>query len=110
MTRQQAYLVAQAKVLAREPDTTGLLDSVRSMPCKVNVPYRCRHGHGFPIADPDSRGRLPVAACYSCFSYIESAFHLDPESADAHCRIKMARADTYDALLERGDLVKAIRD
>lgn len=110
MTRHQRYLVEQAKALSRQPDPTGFLEEVRHMTCKVNIPRRCRNTGGSPIVDPEGQDRLPVAACYACFTYIEAAFELDPESADAHCRIKMARADTYDALRKRGDFGKLTRD
>lgn len=110
MSRLNRELTRQAAALRAVPDPTGLRESVLSMPCKINIPYRCSHDCGYPIADPEQKGRLPVAACYNCHNYVERALNLDPESADAHCRIKMGRADTYDALRERGDLVKAIRD
>lgn len=110
MTKHQRYLVEQARALARQPDPTGFLETVRHMTCKVNVPHRCRHTSGFPILDPEGGNRLPVACCYSCSTYIDAAFAEDADSAYAHILIKSGRADTYDALRIRGDIGKLTRE
>lgn len=107
LTRQERYLIRQARMVAPEIDTTGLLANVRNMTCKIRISYICKSQGGSPILDPYDDELLPVAACSKCKRYIQRALSIDPDSADAHCRIKMGRADTYDALRKRGDLVIA---
>lgn len=103
MNHETRALVKQAQALRKEPpDPTGLKDEVLAMSCSFHVKERCNHGNGYAVYDPTGTFVLAASACRPCRDYIIAAFARDPESAEAHERIAIAIAHTWEGLFVGG--------
>lgn len=110
MSHQERYLKLQAQALrlaTLPPDQTGLRDRVMGLPCAFKIKDRCNHGDGFVIYDLGRTLLLPAAACIKCYDYIQAAFFKDLGSAEAHERIAIAIAHTWESLYTRGLVANA---
>ena len=111
MNYEMRMLIRQAKMLTPGvPDTTGLRNEVLKLACRFKIKERCNHDHGFAVSDPAGKLNLPAAACGPCTNYINTALDKDPESAEAHERIAIAIARTWEALFAQGMVVRVVAE